>query len=77
METRVLQGTLVTHAGFPKFGVLFWGFPILRIIVGWGLNWGPPILRNCHRICRVPLKTLLGLPSHLSEPPSRGLGFRV
>ena len=26
-----------THEGFPKFGVVFWGVPIRRIIVSWGL----------------------------------------
>ena len=26
----------------------FFGVPIIRIIVFWGLNWGPPILRNYH-----------------------------
>ena len=33
---------------FPKLGVLFWGVPILRIIVFWGLYWGPLILGNYH-----------------------------
>ena len=34
--------------GCPKLGVPFLGVPILRIIVFWGLYWGPPILGNYH-----------------------------
>ena len=50
------------YGGFPKLGVPFWGVPIVRTIVFWGLYWGPPILGNCHvhhfrglgfRVCRV------------------------
>ena len=29
---------------FPKTGVPFWGVPIIRMIVFWGLYWGPPYL---------------------------------
>ena len=29
--------------GFPKIRVTFLGVPITRIIVFWGLYWGPPI----------------------------------
>ena len=32
--------------GFPKLGVPFWGFLIIRIMVFWGLYWGPPIEGN-------------------------------
>ena len=33
---------------FPKSGVPFLGVPIIRIIICWGLYWGPPILGNYH-----------------------------
>ena len=29
---------LNSYAGFPKLGVPFWGVPIIRIIVFWGLD---------------------------------------
>ena len=32
--------------GFPKIMGTFLGVPIIRIIVYWGLYWGPPILGN-------------------------------
>ena len=32
--------------GFPKFRGTFWGVPIIRIIVLWGLYWGPLIFGN-------------------------------
>ena len=28
------------HGGLPKLG-LFWGVPIIRVVVVWGLCWGP------------------------------------
>ena len=31
---------------FPKLEVPFLGVPIIRIVVCWGLDWGPPILGN-------------------------------
>ena len=34
--------------GFPKIRGTIWGVPIIRIIVFWGLYWGPPILGNYH-----------------------------
>ena len=34
--------------GFPKIRGTFLGVPIVRIIVFWGLYWGPPILGNYH-----------------------------
>ena len=35
----------------PNWGSLTWGLgvPIIRIMVFWGLYWGPPILGNYHR----------------------------
>ena len=34
--------------GFPKTLGTFLGVPIIRTIVCWGLDWGPPILGNYH-----------------------------
>ena len=34
--------------GFPKFRGTILGVPIIRIIVFWGLYWGPLILGNYH-----------------------------
>ena len=34
--------------GFPKIEGTLLGVPIIRIIVYWGLYWGPLILRNYH-----------------------------
>ena len=34
--------------GFPNIMGTFLGVPIIRIILYWGLYWGPPILRNYH-----------------------------
>ena len=36
------------YGGFPKLGVPFWGVPIVRTLVFWGLYWGPLILGNYH-----------------------------
>ena len=33
---------------FPKIRGTILGVPILRIILFWGLYWGPPILGNYH-----------------------------
>ena len=40
---------------FPKIRGTILGVPILRIIVYWGLYWGPPILGNYHIITYIPL----------------------
>ena len=34
--------------GFPKIRGTILGVPIIRIIIYWGLYWGPPILGNYH-----------------------------
>ena len=34
--------------GFPKIRGTFLGVPIIRIIISWGLDWGPLILANYH-----------------------------
>ena len=39
---------IVGFGGFPKLGVAFWGVPIIRTIVFWGLFWGSLILGNYH-----------------------------
>ena len=36
--------------GFPKLRGIFLEVPIIRIIVFWGLYWGPLILGNYHII---------------------------
>ena len=41
--------------GFPKIGGTFLGVPIIRIIVFWGLYWGPLILGNYHLFFRCLL----------------------
>ena len=46
------------YGGFPKLGVPFWGVPILRLIVVWGLKARNP----CDRL-------LLGRGSALSPTP--------
>ena len=58
---------------FPKIRGTIWGVPILRIIVFWGLHWGPLILGNYHiRDYRVlgceaaAMKS--GLPPCVREP---------
>ena len=38
----------VSYVGFPKIRGTFLGVPILRIIVFWGLYWGPLILGKYH-----------------------------
>ena len=42
--TRILFFGQLPFAGFPKLGVPF--LAIIRMIVFWGLYWGPPILGN-------------------------------
>ena len=39
--------------GFPQNRGTILGVPIIRIIIYWGLYWGPPILRNYHLGFRV------------------------
>ena len=36
------------YVGSPKLGNPFWGVPIIRIIVYWGLYWGPLISASYH-----------------------------
>ena len=44
---RLLNG--VPTRGFPKIRGTMLGVPIIRIIVYWGLYWGPLILGNYHK----------------------------
>ena len=34
------------NAGFPESGVPFWGVPVIRTRVFWGLYWVPTIVGN-------------------------------
>ena len=42
-KMRLVQ---VNKWGFPKIRGTFLGVPIIRIIIFWGLHWGPPVLGN-------------------------------
>ena len=41
------------YRGFPKIRGTFLEVPIGRIIVFWGVYWGPPILGNYHITCNA------------------------
>ena len=47
-STLICTDKMRTYGNFPKLGVPFWGVPIIRTIVYWGLYWGPLILGNYH-----------------------------
>ena len=51
---EVLKDFLRNIWGFPKIRDTFLGVPILRIIVFWGLYWGPLILGNYHLSAELP-----------------------
>ena len=63
MKGMVIFELLVRDGNFPKLGGTFLGVPIFRIIVCWGLCWGPVFLgttrfsTGCWRgnCARVPL----------------------
>ena len=38
-----IMAILRAIGGFPKLEVPYLGIPIMRIIIFWGLYWGPPI----------------------------------
>ena len=44
MDTGIYRG--LQGLEFPKIRGTFLGVPIIRIVVYWGLYWGPPILGN-------------------------------
>ena len=55
-----LLSLVVTDAGcnaiweFPKVRSTFFGKdPVIRIIVYWGLHWGPPIHGNYHMVISI------------------------
>ena len=70
--------------GFPKIKGTLLGVPVLRIIVFWGLYWGPLILRNYHiavtqgyiQRCRdyIGLTLLFGVRRGSEALAARGLG---
>ena len=41
------EGIETSHGGFPKYGVPF-RVPIIRMLIFWGLYWGPQIEGNYH-----------------------------
>ena len=44
------------YEGLPKLGIPLWGgVPIIRIIIDWGLSWGPPIQANYQNDLEVGL----------------------
>ena len=45
---RKMEATIGDIWGFPKIRGTFLGITIKRIIVFWGLCWGPPIYGNYH-----------------------------
>ena len=45
-ESQAYGPSRTVFGGFPKLGVPFWGVPLIRSIVYWGLYWGPLILGN-------------------------------
>ena len=57
--------------GFPKIGVTFLGVPIIRVVVFWGIYWGPLLLGNHH----VGIQCILRRFGDFSSVSS--LGFRV
>ena len=42
---------------FPKLGVPFFGGPIIRTMLFWGLYWGRLILGNYHRAYVLGFRT--------------------
>ena len=39
--------------GFPKIRATFLGVPIIRIIVYWGVKWGPHVLGNYQTVVSI------------------------
>ena len=65
---------------FPKIRGPFLGVPIIRIIVFWGLYWGPlilgnyQILRNCWNFGRVSSERCLSVKCRLPGFGEAGFG---
>ena len=60
------------NEGFPKLGLFFWGVPIIRTLVFWGLYWGPLLLGNYQirlTIFRGPYNSDCGLLGGLDWGP--------
>ena len=50
-RARVLRCCCDCHMGSSQnYGYHFGGPPLIRILVYWGLYWGPPVLGNYHMI---------------------------
>ena len=41
VPTEDHAGLILIHGSFPKLWILFWGVPIIRTILFWGLSGGP------------------------------------
>ena len=54
--------------GLPKIRGTFSGVPIIRTVVFWGLNWGPPMLGKYHI---VPSHRVFQFLSSLSFPANQ------
>ena len=52
----------IQDLGFPKIRGTILGFPIIRITMFWGLDWGPPNERNHHLGFGVTLTSEGGAP---------------
>ena len=70
--------------GFPQIRGTSLGVPIIRIIVFWGLYWGPPILGNYHmvvsrgrrpRLTTVTYFTILSLGARREGSPRASISF--
>ena len=48
LGSRIQRQRILSIWGFPKTRGTFFGVPILRILVFWGLYWGPPIWGKYH-----------------------------
>ena len=54
-DTRSLDSS--SYAGFLKLGVLFWGVPIIRIVVSRGLYWVPPFFGKLPYSCIASMRS--------------------
>ena len=53
---------LSTTWEFPKIRATFLGVPIVRIILFWGLHWGPSFLGNYHMSCALQVTSQATMP---------------
>ena len=62
---------------FPKLGVPYLRVPTTRIIVYWGLKWGPPILGNYHIVqLLIPISPVAPVSTVTPRPWPREI-FRL